>query len=138
MCSFLISTIQQGDTLAASSASAFFSNVFEFLSASEVNAKKMSEDFYGCVRSLILRFGESFDTIRAEWKVRNESVVDELIKRCKIEAHEIGDIAMEAKPTGKRRRRSSNSIRKSACEGDEARFGDKHGPAPDKNKQVVM
>lgn len=40
-------------------------------------------------RYFIYRFAKPFDSVRAEWQVREANVVDEIIKECKIEAYEV-------------------------------------------------
>ncbi|VDM39690.1 unnamed protein product [Toxocara canis] len=132
MCSFLGSLID-GDSLSAPLASTFFSNLFEFISSG--GEQQLTEDIYTQIRTLVIRFGNSFDSVRAEWQVRDANVVETIIKKCNIEAHEIGDLVVETKPSAKRRRRNS-SIRKSVCE--EERHGNRCTGARLKHAQLVM
>uniref|UniRef100_A0A915BM34 HEAT repeat-containing protein 1 n=1 Tax=Parascaris univalens TaxID=6257 RepID=A0A915BM34_PARUN len=130
LCSFLCSLIEN-EVFSTSLAIAFFSDLFEFMSCG--GRKQLTEEIYKRIRTLIIRFANSFDSVRAEWQVREANVVDEIIKECKIEAHEVGDLIMATKPSGRRRRRSS-SLRKSV--GDDEKYR-KHIAKAEKSAQLV-
>uniref|UniRef100_A0A0M3HYB9 HEAT repeat-containing protein 1 n=1 Tax=Ascaris lumbricoides TaxID=6252 RepID=A0A0M3HYB9_ASCLU len=130
LCSFLCSLIEN-EIFSASLATTFFSDFFEFISSG--GRRQLTEEIYKRIRTLVIRFAKSFDSVRAEWQVREANVVDEIIKECKIEAYEVGDLMVETKPPGRRRRRSS-SIRKSV--GDDEKYR-KHIVKPEKSAQLV-
>ncbi|KAK6113648.1 U3 small nucleolar RNA-associated protein 10 family protein [Brugia pahangi] len=87
--------------------------VLELLS--EVNnAEKISDTFYKHIRALVFRFPNAFATVSSEWKVRDQSVYNMLLKACKFEQYEIK--AFEVVPIEKKRRRRRSSNKSSTGE----------------------
>ena len=54
------------------------------------------------------RFANAFDSVRAEWVVRDKTSIENLMQQCKIEAHEVGELVMDELEPKRRRRRSSS------------------------------
>ncbi|MCP9263658.1 hypothetical protein DINM_007045 [Dirofilaria immitis] len=56
---------------------------------SEMNdAGKIPDIFYKHIRGLVFRFPNAFATVSSEWKVRDESIYNILLKACKFEQYE--------------------------------------------------
>uniref|UniRef100_A0A158Q7F4 HEAT repeat-containing protein 1 n=1 Tax=Elaeophora elaphi TaxID=1147741 RepID=A0A158Q7F4_9BILA len=82
--------------------------VMELLSETS-DAEKMPNIFYKHIRVLIFRFPNAFASIGLEWKVRDESVYNMLLKACKFEQYEIETIEVVITEKKKRRRRHSST-----------------------------
>uniref|UniRef100_A0A915DLG9 HEAT repeat-containing protein 1 n=2 Tax=Ditylenchus dipsaci TaxID=166011 RepID=A0A915DLG9_9BILA len=63
------------------------------------------------VRAIAIRFSGVFDAVRAQWLVRDKCLVDMLMKECRIETHEVGEVVVEfsSAKSKKRRRRTSST-----------------------------
>ncbi|KAK6105041.1 U3 small nucleolar RNA-associated protein 10 family protein [Brugia pahangi] len=100
--------------------------VLELLS--EVNnAEKISDTFYKHIRALVFRFPNAFATVSSEWKVRDQSVYNMLLKACKFEQYEIK--AFEVVPIEKKKRRRRRSSNKSST-GEESSQSSSHISKP--------
>lgn len=88
------------------------------------------------VASNNFRFANAFDSIRAEWVVRDKTTIENLMQQCKIEAHEVGELVMdEVEPKGRRRRSSSMRL----LEDDPTFHTDKPSTTgPDENSTKVV
>ncbi|KAM3718477.1 HEAT repeat-containing protein [Dirofilaria immitis] len=75
---------------------------------SEMNdAGKIPDIFYKHIRGLVFRFPNAFATVSSEWKVRDESIYNILLKACKFEQYEIETFEVTVEKKKRRRRHSS-------------------------------